>query len=370
MPARTPRVAVIASAVTPLKARWGQYQHVDLINKAVVTALRGTGLTIGDIGFVIDSGSDVLDGRSISNCGFLGAMGAHHKEESRVEEDGLFSAIYGVTKVASGSAPVGLIIAYSKPSESDTSKYYTSLLDPFYLRPTGLDHLSAAGLMANQYLETTGAKKRDLDAITARAWTTAASQGVVDESEVLDESAIGSMPYVADPLSERHFSRNVDGAVAILVANEEIANKVPHKAWVTGMGSSMDAHSIAERKPGEMEAAGYAARMALKASGRNDVRDIDFAEVSATSAANEAMIVEALGFAKTGRAIDAYKSGKINPSGGALPADPIMATGLVRLHEAFQRISGVRGKTEGARALVHGSGGFAQQNHAVFVVEA
>ena len=53
---------------------------------------------------MFDSGSDVLDGRSISNCGFLGALGAHHKEESRIEEDGLWAALYGVTKIASGAA--------------------------------------------------------------------------------------------------------------------------------------------------------------------------------------------------------------------------------------------------------------------------
>jgi len=60
-----------------------------------------------DVDFVIDSGSDILDGRSISNCGFLGAMGAHHKEESRVEEDGLWGAFYAVMKIAAGSAEIG-----------------------------------------------------------------------------------------------------------------------------------------------------------------------------------------------------------------------------------------------------------------------
>lgn len=78
-------------------------------------ALTATGMTIDDVAFIIDSGSDILDGRSISNCGFLGAMGAQGKEESRVEDDGLWSALYAVMKIASGSADVGLVLAYSKP---------------------------------------------------------------------------------------------------------------------------------------------------------------------------------------------------------------------------------------------------------------
>ncbi len=111
------RVAIVASAQTQLRSAWGSMQHVDLIGATVNDLLNGRGFQIDDIDVVIDCGSDVLDGRSISNCGFLGAMGAHHKEESRVEEDGIFGAIYGANKVSGGSADVALVIAYSKPSE-------------------------------------------------------------------------------------------------------------------------------------------------------------------------------------------------------------------------------------------------------------
>src|SRR5215469_2227122 len=106
----TSRVAVVASAQTDLRAAWNNAQHIDLISAVVADVFKGAGLGLADVDFVIDSGSDVLDGRSISNCGFLGAMGAHHKEESRVEEDGLWAALYGATKIASGAASVGLII--------------------------------------------------------------------------------------------------------------------------------------------------------------------------------------------------------------------------------------------------------------------
>ena len=101
------RVALISSAQTELRPAWNGAQHVDLISAVVSEIFKGTGLGLQDVDFVIDSGSDILDGRSISNCGFLGAMGAHHKEESRVEDDGLWAALYGVTKIASGASGVG-----------------------------------------------------------------------------------------------------------------------------------------------------------------------------------------------------------------------------------------------------------------------
>ncbi len=142
----TNRVAVIASATTEFRAAWSGAQHIDLISAVVSQVFKGTGLDLDDVDFVFDSGSDVLDGRSISNCGFLGAMGAHHKEESRVEEDGLWAALYGTTKIASGSADLGLIIAYSKPSEADVGLFYLSQCEPFYQRPVGFDQLAVSGL--------------------------------------------------------------------------------------------------------------------------------------------------------------------------------------------------------------------------------
>jgi len=104
------RVGVVSSAQTEWRSAWSAAQHIDLISAAVQQALEGSGLSIDDVDFIIDSGSgsDILDGRSISNCGFLGAMGAHHKEESRVEDDGLRAALYGVNKIASGAAEVDL----------------------------------------------------------------------------------------------------------------------------------------------------------------------------------------------------------------------------------------------------------------------
>src|ERR1700712_1896370 len=98
------KVGVVATAQTAFRTMWGDAQHIDLISSVVGSVFKGTGLTLDDVDFVIDSGSDVLDGRSISNCGFLGALGAHHKEEARVEEDGLWAALYASQKIMSGDA--------------------------------------------------------------------------------------------------------------------------------------------------------------------------------------------------------------------------------------------------------------------------
>jgi acetyl-CoA C-acetyltransferase len=367
------RVGIVASAQTTLRDAWSNVQHVDLIYAAVSNVLRGSGLRIQDVDVVIDCGSDVLDGRSISNCGFLGAMGAHHKEEARVEEDGLFGAIYGTSKIAAGSATVALIVAYSKPSESSVAAYYSSLTEPFYQRALGLDHLGASGLIANQYLSVTDANEEALLQIAAESWRKAADNRFVEMDSVPSSADIDASPLVADPLHQLQISRPVDGAVAVLLAAEHVARRVTERpVWITGMGSAMDSHFIADRKPGDFEACRAAGDMAKKRAGITDVAAFGLAELSATSSASEALVVEALGFAKSGHAVDCYKTNnsvEINPSGGAIPADPIMATGLIRLHEASSRIAGRIGTTSSTRAIVHGAGGLGMQNHAVFTLE-
>jgi acetyl-CoA C-acetyltransferase len=368
------RVAVVGSAQTVLAEAWTDRQHIDLITEAGTSALKGTGLTLDDVDFVIDSGSDFLDGRSISNCGFLGAMGAHHKEESRVEEDGLWALGYAVNKIAAGPASVGLVIAYSKPSESDLSNYWTGLLEPFVQRPVGLDHQSAAALSAQSYLSRAGLSPDRLGEVARRAWQRAVANPKIDLDDVPDEETFWN-EEVWLPLRRSDFARPVDGAVAVVVAAADIADYLTTRpVWVTGTGSAIDQHNFASRELDSLPAATHALTAALRRSNRSTGSEFDIAEISATSTVGELMLAEALGLADPYTGIGLYADpddGRLNPSGGALAADPIMATGLVRLHEAAIRLAGRGGHPSGGprSALVHGTGGFAMQNHFVATLE-
>ena len=358
----------MGSAQTSLAEAHTEQQHIDLIDKVVVAALKGTGLRIEDVDFVIDSGSDFLDGRSISNCGFLGAMGANHKEESRVEEDGLWALTYAANKIAAGPKSVALVIAYSKPSESDIDNFWNGMLEPFLQRPVGLSHQTAAALSAQRYLASAGLDADELGVVSEQAWSRAeANPGVLTDSRPSSES-------VATPLRASDYSRLVDGAVAIVLAVDNVAEKITaNPVWITGHGSAMDHYFYTARAGDSMPAATHALTGALKMSGKASAADFDLVEVSATSTVGELMVVEALGLAEPHQGIELYRSGdpRINPSGGALPADPVMATGLVRFHEALIRLAGREGHESGeARsALVHGTGGFAMQNHCVVALE-
>ena len=367
------RVAVVSSAQTELRTAWSGAQHIDLISAVVDEVFKGTGLDLDDVDFVIDSGSDVLDGRSISNCGFLGAMGAHHKEESRVEEDGLWAALYGATKIASGAADVGLIIAYSKPSESSVDAFYASQVDPFYQRPVGFDHRAASGLQAQRYLADHALTTRDLARLVAARWETAKGRNV-EIARVPSVDEILAAGNLARPLTQLMMARPVDGAVAILLASNDVARRAARApAWITGLGASSDRHAFATRKPGQLEACTAAARAAAARSGL-DFAKASVAEVSASSAVTELMVLEAMGIAPAGRGItllDGESPVAVKRSGGALPADRIMATGLVRLAEAARQRAwpSAYGLTAPKSAIVHGAGGVGMQSHCVMTLE-
>jgi acetyl-CoA C-acetyltransferase len=367
------RVAIVASAQTELRPAWANAQHIDLISSVVASVFKGTGLALDDVDFVIDSGSDVLDGRSISNCGFLGALGAHHKEEARVEEDGLWAALYGVNKIRSGASSVGLIVAYSKPSESDVNAYWASQCEPFYQRPVGFDQRAANGIQAQRYLASHGTRERDLAELVARRWTDAAANGDVSVDVMPDADTVLASGGGATPLTSMMLARPVDGAVAVLLATETIARRTSRApVVVTGMGSAMSGHAFATREKGKLGSCEAAAAMALRNAGW-DSASPDIAEVSASSIVGELMAIEALGLAQSGEGLAAANDGKvaINRSGGALPADPIMATGLVRLAQAAKQMSAaaIGGLAAPKRAIVHGAGGVAMQNNCVFTLE-
>lgn len=372
-PAPGRRVAVVSSAETALRPDQDDVQHIDLIAEAVNRCLAGAGISFDDIDFVIDSGSDVLDGRSISNCGFLGQLGAHHKEESRVEEDGLWAALYGYIKVASGHSDIGLIVAYSKPSESDLDAFYWSQTEPFFQRPVGIDRASALALQASQYLADRGVGEEVLAKVAARSWANAAANPALELDGVPTAEDIARSASVATPLRELMLSRPVDGAVAVLLGTEDVARRTnPGPVIVEGVGTAMEEHMLAQRAPGRLEACSAAAAAACRMAGREDLRGVEIAEVSAGSAAGELMVIEALGLAD-GPVESLYDDGApvaVNPSGGALPADPVMATGLVRLADAARQLSGQAafGPQSATSAVVHGSGGIGMQNHCVFVL--
>jgi acetyl-CoA C-acetyltransferase len=111
----------------------------------------------------------------------------------------------------------------------------------------------------------------------------------------------------------------------------------------------------------------------------NPFTELDVVEVTERFSHEELMIYEALGLCREGKGKILIERGvterkgqmPVNPSGGALAADPICATGLIRIVEAAKQI---RGEANGyqipnvEQALAHGQTGICAQSNVVFVL--
>jgi acetyl-CoA acetyltransferase len=121
--------------------------------------------------------------------------------------------------------------------------------------------------------------------------------------------------------------------------------------WITGIDHRIDVHQPGMRDLTVSESTTRAAQVAGAAD-----RPLQVAELSAPFSPQEVILRNAL-------ALD--DSVEINPSGGALAANPVMVTGLVRVIEAARQVR-ERGRD---RVLAHATAGQALQQNLVCILE-
>ncbi|HMQ27966.1 MAG TPA: lipid-transfer protein, partial [Acidimicrobiales bacterium] len=143
-----------------------------------------------------------------------------------------------------------------------------------------------------------------------------------------------------------------DGAAAVILAAGDLARELSDRpAWIRGLDHRVEAHALGVRDLTVSTSTRLAGEKAGVADGT-----VDFAELHAPFTHQELIVAEALGLGD---------DVEINPSGGPLAANPIMAAGLIRLGEAAERIS----RGEGDRAVAHATSGPCLQQNLVCVLE-
>lgn len=150
------RVAIVGIGMTKQERRKKAETFSDMVFEAVTKALNDAEMTIKDIDNIVTGCNDFWDGRTISSMAVGDASGAWDKNISCVEGDGTFVALYGLTRILSGSYRTTLITAHSKGSESISSLITNAMFDPIYTRPLGLDAITSSALQARRYMEQYG----------------------------------------------------------------------------------------------------------------------------------------------------------------------------------------------------------------------
>jgi acetyl-CoA C-acetyltransferase len=308
-------------------------------------------------------------------------MGAFLKEETRVEDDGIFAAIYAYMRMRAGHFQTALVLAYSKSSQVPAYFYSGLSCDPYYQRPLGLESHSLAALQCRRYMETYGISETDAAQVVVKN----RRHGIFNPLALLRketslEEVLESSP-VCQPLRLEMIFPETDGACALILGTGEFARKAKNPpAWIEGIGYCVDSYYPGYRDLSQNPSAAQAARKAYLMAGIKDpLQELKVTEISAPYAHQELMLLEALGFCRPGESKNLVRDGStdrsgpfpINPSGGALCAHPIIGTGLIRVAETALQVSGRAGERQIPKArlgLAHGTSGQCLQSNGVMIL--
>ncbi|QFU75814.1 thiolase domain-containing protein [Halioglobus maricola] len=370
--------AVVGIGQTKYTTKRGDVSIAGLVREAAVNALKDAELEWDDIdAVIIGKAPDMFEGVIMPEIYLTDALGCNGKPMLRVHTAGSVggsTALVAASHVQSGTFKRVLTVAFEKQSESN-AMWALSNPQPFST------HLNAGagGYFApiiREYMRRSqapydvGIKVAVKDRLHgARNPLAHLHKPDITMAEV-EESFM-----LWDPIRFLESCPSSDGACAMIIANEELAEQAPKPpAWIRGVAMRSEPTMYAGRDEVNPQAGRDCVADVYKQAGIVDPRkDLDCAEVYVPFSWYEPMWLENLGFAPEGEgwkltmegATSLDEGGDIpwNPSGGVLSSNPIGASGMIRFAEAARQVRGDAGdhQVQDARlALGHAYGGGAQ----------
>ncbi len=319
--------------------------ETEMLMPVVREALEDVNLEAHDIGFTVSGSSDYLQGAPFAFVSALDAVGPWPPiRESHVEMDGAFALYEAWMAIQAGEVDTALVYAFGKSSRGDIAKLLALQCDPYLVAPMFPDAVGLAGLQARALLDA-GVSERAVAEVVARSRGNAGLDGAsVDE--------VLAQPYWADPLRRHDICPVTDGAAAVVLAAGDRARELTATpVWIRGLDHRIEPPALGSRDLASSPSTEQAAGKAGVADG-----PVDVAELHAPFAHQELIVSRALGLGP---------ETAVNPSGGALAANPVMAAGLVRIGEASRALAGGAGR----RGVAHATSGPCLQQNLVCVLE-
>src|SRR5689334_651132 len=344
-------VAVVGFAQRQMKELDGSPTCLEILVPIIGELYEQTGWTKSDIGFWCSGSSDYLAGRSFSFVSAVDAIGTLPPVmESHVEMDAAWAMYEAWIKIQTGEVDTALVYGFGKSSAGILRRILALQLDPYTTQPLWPDTVSLAGIQAREGIEKGLWDEKAMAEVVARSMTDAADNEWAIRKGATSLDDVLAQPVYADPLRRWDIAPVSDGAAAIVIAAGDKAYEVQdNPAWITGFEHRIEPIALNARDltvSTSTAAAGQAA----------GVDGVDLAELHAPFSHQELILREALGLAGDVR---------VNPSGGALTANPMFSAGLNRIGEAASRIWA--GNSD--KALAHTTSGPVLQHNLVCTLE-
>jgi acetyl-CoA acetyltransferase len=347
-------VAIVSFAQRPSVRAERQSDDVEMLLPTITEAVERSGIPKRELGFTCSGSCDYLIGRPFSFVTALDAVGAWPPiSESHVEMDGAFALYEAWVRLQHGDIDSALVYSFGKSSLGNLREVMVMQLDPYVLAPLWPDSIALAALQARALLDSGRASERDFAEVAARNRRRARENPNAHLKGESDVDELLRAPHLVAPLRKHDCPPISDGCAAIVLAAGDLARKVcPRPAWIRGIDHRIEPHS-----PGARDLTrSVSTTLAGQKAGVGEA-SVDVAELHAPFSHQEIILRDALGL---GANVD------VNPSGGALAANPMMSAGLIRLGEAATRVIDGRAR----RALAHATSGPCLQQNLVAVLEA
>ncbi len=351
----------------------------EMIFSAVRGALDNTGLKRKDITTVISSTNDYYDGKTISNCFKVEAGGAYMKDESKVEMDGAYAAMYGLYRILSGNHKLAMIYGFSTPSCYPYEPVRVLEADPTFDRTVSLlNPYTTGGMQMRAYMRQYGVSEEDIAKVAVKNLKNSAKNPLAlpeaQKSNISVQDVLNS-DILSSPLRELIYPIPCDGVTALILAPERQSLKITENpVWITGVGQCQETYYLGDRDLSVSVSMEKAAEKAYNMAGINDPKsEIDVAEIFGHTACEELILAEAAQLGEKGKGASLLDTGPaLNPSGGVTSAFTPCACGLTRMVETAKQL---RGEADGhqiagaKKAIASGQVGFCAQNNIIFVLE-
>ena len=346
-------VAVVGFAHAPhVRRTEGTTNGVEMLMPCFAEVYSDLGISRSDIDFWCSGSSDYLAGRAFSFISAIDSIGAVPPiNESHVEMDAAWALYEAYIKVLTGEVDTALVYGFGKSSAGTLRRVLALQTDPYTVAPLLPDAVSLAGLQARLGLDSGLWTDTDMAQVALDAITAAGRTDSVEPASSVDE--LLDRPFFADPLRRHDIAPITDGASVVVLAAGDRARELRERpAWITGFDHRIETPVIGAR---DLTRSVSTAASARSATG-GDVGSIEVAEIYAPFSHQQLILTEAIGLTPATR---------VNPSGGALAANPMFSAGLERIGFAARHI--FDGSAQ--RVLAHATSGPVLQQNLVAVME-
>ena len=348
-------ICVVAYSQSDCLPHAGMANEVELIMPQLQAVYRQVGIrNAQDVDFVCSGSCDYLQGAAFAFVAGVDALGAVPPiKESHVEMDAAWALYESILKIRMGHAESALIYGFSKSSPGELPIVLSQQLDPYYLAPLWVDTVSLAAMQARMMLEAGLIQESDMAEVVAHSRRAARNNPHAQLKGETSTAELLAQDHFVAPLRRSDCCPISDGAAAMIICTVEKARDwgVPY-ARITGIDHRIETHNLGMRDLTDS----VSTRTAAAAAGAHD-GPLDVAELYAPFSHQQIIL---------SRALELGEATAVNPSGGVLAGNLMMASGLARIGEVFNRI--VAGEAQ--RGLAHATSGPCLQHNMITVLEA